>query len=88
MFLFQGVFSALMVGLIMGAIRMILDFVYPAPPCGHPDTRPLVIGKIHFMYFAMLLAGTTALVIIVVSLLTEPPTKEQVRLAWLPVHSW
>lgn len=63
----------------MGAIRMILDFVYPAPGCGQPDLRPLVIGKIHFTYFAMILAGTTACIIVVVSLLTAPPDPKHVK---------
>ncbi len=37
----KGAFSGLMVGLVVGMVRMILDFVYPAPGCDELDTRPI-----------------------------------------------
>lgn len=57
---------------------MALDFAYPAPPCGIPDTRPLIISRVHFTYFAMLLAGVTAIVTVVISLCTTPPDPTRV----------
>ena len=57
---------------------MILDFAYPAPGCNKLDNRPLVIKYVHYFYFAFILFIITAVVCIVLSLLTDPPTTEQV----------
>ncbi|XP_037089850.1 sodium/glucose cotransporter 5-like [Pollicipes pollicipes] len=71
-----GAFWGLMSGFIVGVIRMVLDFVYmfDAPKCWETeDTRPAVVAKMHYMYFAMLLFWLTGVVAAAVSLLTEPP---------------
>uniref|UniRef100_A0A8D0H1L5 Sodium/myo-inositol cotransporter n=1 Tax=Sphenodon punctatus TaxID=8508 RepID=A0A8D0H1L5_SPHPU len=75
----QGAFCGGMVGFVLGAIRLILAFVYRVPECNQPDTRPSFIKNIHYMYIATALFWITGIVAIVVSLLTSPPTKEQVR---------
>ncbi|XP_066950435.1 sodium/mannose cotransporter SLC5A10-like [Macrobrachium rosenbergii] len=67
----KGAFWALMAGLVIGSIRMILDFSYGVPSCGQEDTRPSVI-KINFMYFATLLFWLTGLIAVIVSYLTKP----------------
>lgn len=75
----QGAFWGLMVGFATGMIRMILVFVYHGPAqCGDPDTRPSMISQFHYMYFATMLFWLTAVVAVVISLLTEPPTYQQV----------
>ncbi|XP_077813925.1 sodium/glucose cotransporter 4 isoform X5 [Macaca mulatta] len=78
-----GAFWGLMSGLGVGLLRMILEFSYPAPACGEVDRRPAVLKDFHYLYFALLLCGLTAIVIIMVSLCTTPIPEEQLtRLTW------
>lgn len=58
---------------------MILDFIYPSPPCYEDDVRPDIITKVHYMYFAMILFWSTAITSAGVSLMTLPP--EQFRVS-------
>jgi len=74
----QGAFWGLMVGLVIGVVRMILDFVYPEPSCGEMDLRPVLLSKIHYMYFALILFALTGMTMVIVSLASEAPTPEQV----------
>ena len=67
-----------MMGTMIGVGRMILDFAYKEPRCGEPDERPLIIVKMHYMYFAMLLFWLSGITMVVISLLTKAPTSEQV----------
>ncbi|XP_066476332.1 sodium/myo-inositol cotransporter isoform X2 [Tiliqua scincoides] len=76
----QGAFFSGIVGFALGAVRLILAFVYRAPECNQPDTRPGFIKNIHYMYVATALFWITGIVAITVSLLTPPPTKEQIRM--------
>ncbi|XP_072273629.1 sodium/myo-inositol cotransporter 2 [Pyxicephalus adspersus] len=79
----KGAFWGLTIGLVVGLIRMVLDFVYPAPRCDQADVRPGVVKYIHYLYLSMILALLTLIVVVVVSLWTEPPSKEMVsRLTW------
>ncbi|XP_007493307.1 sodium/myo-inositol cotransporter [Monodelphis domestica] len=75
----QGAFYGGMAGFILGALRLILAFTYRAPECDQPDERPAFIKNIHYMYVATALFWITGLITVVVSLLTPPPTKEQVH---------
>ena len=68
---FQGAFWGMIVGFIVGAIRMILDFTHLEPRCGEEDTRPSIIAKVHYMYFALILFWITVITIVVISLFTE-----------------
>ncbi|XP_004679035.2 PREDICTED: sodium/glucose cotransporter 4 isoform X2 [Condylura cristata] len=78
-----GAFWGLLFGLAVGLVRMVLEFSYPAPACGEVDHRPAVLKDVHYLYFALLLCGLTALVIILVSLCTAPIPKEKLaRLTW------
>lgn len=74
-----GAFWGVMVGFGLGALRLVLAFVYREPPCNQPDSRPSFIKDFHFMYVAAVLFWVSALVTVVVSLCTPPPTKEQIR---------
>lgn len=69
-----------MVGFVTGVTRLILVFIYRGPEkCGDVDTRPSILADFHYMYFAIVLFWLTFAVAVVVSLLTEPPTYNQVR---------
>ncbi|XP_038051758.1 sodium/glucose cotransporter 5-like [Patiria miniata] len=79
----KGCFWGLVVGLVVGVIRMILDFTYRAPPCWGVDNRPAITAKVHYMYFAMILFWITVIVDVVVSLLTKAPEKDMlIRTTW------
>ncbi|XP_066432647.1 sodium/myo-inositol cotransporter 2 isoform X2 [Eleutherodactylus coqui] len=79
----KGAFWGLTIGLVVGLIRMVLDFVYTAPQCDQADMRPAVVKYIHYLYFSMILALLTLIVVVFVSLKTDPPPKEMVtRLTW------
>lgn len=58
---------------------MILSFIYADPICGEPDTRPWIVAKVHYMYFAMFSFFSTGLVMCLVSLASHPPSEEQIR---------
>ncbi|XP_045147697.1 sodium/glucose cotransporter 4 [Echinops telfairi] len=78
-----GAFWGLMFGLAVGLLRMILEFSYPAPACGEVDKRPAVLKDFHYLYFALLLCGLTAIVIVTISLCTTPMSEEKLaRLTW------
>ncbi|XP_037683205.1 sodium/glucose cotransporter 4 isoform X2 [Choloepus didactylus] len=78
-----GAFWGLMFGLGVGLLRMILEFSYPAPACGEVDKRLAMLKDFHYLYFALLLCGLTAIVIITVSLFTNPiPEEKLARLTW------
>ena len=80
LFMSQGAFWSLMVGLVLGVTRFILEFVYPPPLCGEEDTRPANIANVHFLYFAIILFGIVCLVAIVVSYMTTPIDEQHVSL--------
>lgn len=74
-----GAFWGGMAGFALGALRLVLAFVYREPHCNQPDERPSFIKNVHFMYVAAFLFWVSALVTVVVSLCTPPPKKEQIR---------
>ena len=78
--LLQGAFYGIMVGHTCGVIRMVLDFVYPAPLCGEVDTRPLVVSQVHYTYFSQMNLVLTALVMVAVSFMTKPGKESQVHI--------
>ncbi|XP_006901260.1 PREDICTED: sodium/glucose cotransporter 5 isoform X4 [Elephantulus edwardii] len=79
----QGAFWGLIVGLIVGAGRLVLEFLHPAPPCGTPETRPALLVSIHYLHFAVALFGLSSAVVVLVSLLTAAPQGAQIEnLTW------
>lgn len=82
----KGAFTGLMVGLFAGMIRMILDFAYPTPLCGEIDSRSEGMKKLlsmHYLYFGIMLFGLALIVVVVVSLMTDPiDPKHLHRLTW------
>uniref|UniRef100_A0A8B9JFF1 Solute carrier family 5 member 9 n=1 Tax=Astyanax mexicanus TaxID=7994 RepID=A0A8B9JFF1_ASTMX len=84
----QGAFWGLMVGLVIGFIRMVMEFAYGTPSCGEEDLRPALLKDVHYLYFALILLALTGLVITGVSLCTAPiPDQHLVRLTWWTRHS-
>ncbi|KAM9475768.1 sodium/glucose cotransporter 4 [Clarias gariepinus] len=84
----QGAFWGLMVGLVVGLVRMVMEFVYGTPSCGEEDVRPPMLKDVHYLYFALILLALTALVITAVSLCTSPiPEQHLIRLTWWTRHS-
>ncbi|KAG8521868.1 Sodium/glucose cotransporter 5, partial [Galemys pyrenaicus] len=79
----QGTFWGLMVGLAVGATRMVLEFLHPTPPCGDPDTRPAILSSFHYLHFAIALFLLSGAVVVAGSLLTPPPHRVQIEnLTW------
>ncbi|XP_044036897.1 sodium/myo-inositol cotransporter 2 [Siniperca chuatsi] len=79
----KGAFWGLAIGLLVGCIRMLLDFIYPAPLCHEVDDRPGVLKYVHYLYFSILLSFITLVVVVAISLATEEPKPEQVSgLTW------
>ncbi|KAJ3599838.1 hypothetical protein NHX12_033792 [Muraenolepis orangiensis] len=84
----QGAFWGLLTGLVVGVVRMVLEFLYTVPSCGQEDLRPPLLAKVHYLYFALILFGLTCLVITTVSLATPAIPKEHLpRLTWWTRHS-
>jgi hypothetical protein len=79
--LLQGAFWGLIVGFVIGGVRLILLFVFPGPDrCGVEDDRPAFLRNFQYMYFATMLFWLTFVVAVIVSLATEKPNNTQVRL--------
>ncbi|XP_024000864.1 LOW QUALITY PROTEIN: sodium/myo-inositol cotransporter 2-like, partial [Salvelinus sp. IW2-2015] len=78
-----GAFWGLLLGLLVGGVRMALDFIYPSPLCYQEDSRPDVVKHVHYLYFSTMLSMFTLVVVVGVSLATEKPSPEQIsRLTW------
>ncbi|XP_073648292.1 sodium/myo-inositol cotransporter 2 isoform X4 [Tursiops truncatus] len=83
----KGAFFGLILGLLLGLVRLVLDFIYVQPRCDQPDERPAVVKDVHYLYFSMILSSVTLITVSVVSWFTEPPSKEMVsRLTWFTRH--
>ena len=67
-----------MIGLVVGLIRMGLDFGYGSPACGEEDMRPYIIAKVHFLHFAIILFVISFVSTIVISLLADPIAEKHV----------
>lgn len=70
----------MLAGHTCGVIRMVLDFVYPAPQCGDEDTRPAIVANMHYTYYGQLIIIITILVMVVVSLVTDPVKDDEVSI--------
>lgn len=78
----QGAFWGLILGLLLGFLRLVLDYIYPQPPCNQQDTRPAVVKDVHYLYFSMVLSAVTLAAVCSVSWATAPPSREMVRGLW------
>nr|XP_044988733.1 solute carrier family 5 member 4-like isoform X2 [Jaculus jaculus] len=79
----QGAFWGLVVGLVIGLIRLITELIYGTGSCLAPSNCPEVICGVHYMYFGIILFCVTVLVILGISFLTKPiPDVHLYRLCW------
>ncbi|XP_037366871.1 solute carrier family 5 member 4 isoform X2 [Talpa occidentalis] len=79
----QGAFWGLMIGLVIGLIRMIAEFAYGTGSCLAASNCPKIICGVHYLYFAIILSAISALVVLGISLLTKPiPDIHLYRLCW------
>ncbi|KAM5238301.1 solute carrier family 5 member 4-like [Ctenodactylus gundi] len=78
-----GAFWGLMIGLVIGLIRMIAEFAYGTGSCVAPSDCPRIICGVHYMYFSIILFCVSILVMLGISLLTKPiPDVNLYRLCW------
>lgn len=77
-----------MVGLVIGLVRMVMEFGYGTPSCGEKDLRPPMLKDVHYLYFALILLLLTALVITAVSLCTSPIPEQHVRHSLLHIQTF
>ncbi|VDH92466.1 sodium/glucose cotransporter 4-like isoform X2 [Mytilus galloprovincialis] len=77
----QGAFWGLMLSLVVGIVRMALDFTYVAPVCGsgEPDNRPAIVKDIDFLHFAAILAIFSFIAMFVISMFTQPRPERKLR---------
>ncbi len=73
----KGAFWGLMAGLVIGIIRFVMEFSYKVPTCasGEPDPRPLMLSRVHYLHFAVILFLISCIVTIAISLWTDPIDK-------------
>ncbi|KAL4229691.1 hypothetical protein ACF0H5_010079 [Mactra antiquata] len=84
-----GTFYGMVIGLLVGVIRLILDLVAPPPICGsdEPDKRWTITSKVDFLHFAIINALLSGSIMIVISFFTKPRTDNQLRrVTWWTRH--
>lgn len=74
-------------GLVVGLVRMVMEFAYSTPSCGQEDLRPTILKDVHYLYFALILLALTVLVITMVSLCTSPIPEQHVIHSFLHIHT-
>ena len=67
----------MLAGQMLGFARLIMSFIYKTPMCGSEDNRPEFL-KIHFLYIAAMETAVSAIIMVTLSFLTKPRTKEEV----------
>ncbi|XP_075389981.1 solute carrier family 5 member 4 [Tenrec ecaudatus] len=79
----QGAFWGLIIGLVIGLVRMIAEFAFGTGNCLAASACPKIICGVHYLYFAIILFVLTILVVLGVSLITKPiPDVHLYRLCW------
>lgn len=64
----------------IGIIKMIIDFTYSSPLCIEEDTRPWIVSKVHYMYFAAFSFWITGLAAWVVTMCNPPDEDFRVKM--------
>jgi len=83
-----GAFWGLILGLLIGIVRMLCEFASPVPGCGEPDSRPELITQVHYLYFSLISFACTAVISYIITYATPPiPGRCLVRLTWWSRHN-
>ncbi|XP_069015793.1 LOW QUALITY PROTEIN: sodium/glucose cotransporter 1 [Embiotoca jacksoni] len=78
-----GAFYGLAIGLVIGLIRMIAEFIYGTGSCVNPTNCPTIICGIHYLYFSIILFTLSCIIILAISFMTKPiDDKHLYRLCW------
>ncbi|MFQ6615138.1 MAG: sodium:solute symporter [Fidelibacterota bacterium] len=76
----KGAISSLVTGFVLGTFRLVLELVNGTDKAGLTDgTVWTWIAEINFLHYAVLLFVVCSLVLVIVSFLTRPPSKEQIE---------
>ncbi len=77
----KGCLWAMVVGFILGLFRMIVDTPVAMVPGFKYDHGSFlwIVNSIFFQYFSILITIVSAVVMVVVSLATEPPSESQIK---------
>ncbi|CAN9511102.1 unnamed protein product [Ophioblennius macclurei] len=67
-----GAFWGLVGGLMMGLGRMLPEFWFGTGSCIFPSNCPFLVCGIHYLHFAIILFFSTSMLVLLVSLCTEP----------------
>ncbi|XP_053411019.1 sodium/glucose cotransporter 2 isoform X1 [Nycticebus coucang] len=79
----KGAFWGLIGGLLMGLARLIPEFSFGTGSCVRPSACPALFCSVHYLYFAIVLFLCSSLLILIVSMCTEPiPQKHLHRLVF------
>lgn len=68
----QGAFWGLIGGLVMGLCRMLPEFWFGTGSCIFPSQCPFLVCGVHYLHFAIILFFCTSVLVLLVSLSTEP----------------
>uniref|UniRef100_UPI00358FDF31 sodium/glucose cotransporter 4-like isoform X1 n=1 Tax=Myxine glutinosa TaxID=7769 RepID=UPI00358FDF31 len=66
----SGAFWGLLVGLVVGLVRLAVELSFSTPVCGEQDLRPLLLRNVHYLHFAIFLCFLSACVMIIGSLIS------------------
>ncbi|KAK3084533.1 hypothetical protein FSP39_014856 [Pinctada imbricata] len=73
-----GAFYGFLISQCLGVVRLVVEALYPGPPCGDIDTRPMFLKHIHYLYFIQIQQVLCIIATVVISLCTKPQTDDQV----------
>lgn len=73
-----AVFWSLVTGLLIGLVRLVLEFVIKDDVCGTVDayTRPAILAKVHYLHFGIILFVVSTVLVVAISFMTEPIEEE------------
>lgn len=75
-----GVFSSLVIGLVIGVTRFAWEISYGSTPCGEVSSNPPhQLITMHYLHFSILLFGISVIIIVCASLMTPPLSRKYTR---------
>ena len=76
----KGAFWGMIIALLWGIVKFVMDLVYPAPGCGEPDNRPPFVSEWHIYYHSASQILMAFILAALISWATERPSQQQVNL--------